>query len=382
MRTPVGPAIPMALLAVLPGQAADPPEPAPFALIQAWAGPDAASLGFTQERLSAFLKDRRADLTATRHPEWSEWLKGLAQAKRVSLKAWALARRVEAGDYGDYIGFQDAITEHLIGISKPGSGRTDKIITDPPKIPGFPMPDALRIDHESVFWRSFRKTLQAVPDRELSKGMYAVWCFGTHPDQKDLILELAARVQAPATLQNPLADPWNDSRFWIVVDWALAWGMPDDFAEIRKHLPEGLPKEAFDRVLHSVEEVPGFFSGQPVAESGEPPVFPGGLPATNPARESPPVFESSQIKVKHQPSPPQYPREARARKLMTNLVLKLTVDPQGKPVSCRPVPGPWLGFFAPTGTAYGMRWTFVPAQFNGTAVHASFRLTMPFRLKN
>lgn len=382
MRTPVGLAIPMVLMAVLPGQAADRPEPASFALIQAWAGPDAASLGFTQERLSGFLKARRADLAAARQPEWSEWLKGLAQARQASLRAWALARRVEAGDYSDYIGFQNAITEHLNGISTPGGGWADKIVADPPKPPGLPMPDALRIDHESVFWRSFRKTLQSVPDRELSGNRYAVWCYGTHPDQKDLILDLATRVRAHATLKNPLADPWNDPRFWIVVDWALAWGRPGDFTDIRKALPEGLPTAAFDRVLHSVEAVPGFFPGPPATKSGESPVFPGGLPAPNPDGEFHPTFQYSQIKVKHQPRPPAYPKEAKARKLMTNLVMVVAVDPQGKPVSCRPVPGPWLGFFAPTGAAYGMRWTFVPAQFNGAAIPASFRLTMPFRLKN
>jgi hypothetical protein len=90
----------------------------------------------------------------------------------------------------------------------------------------------------------------------------------------------------------------------------------------------------------------------------------------------------SQIKVLDQPPAPRYPEEAKGRKMMTNLVLLLVVDPQGKPISARPLPGPWLGFFAPTGIAYGMRWRFRPAELNGVPLYARFRLTMPFRLRN
>lgn len=217
-------------LAVTASAVVQPPGPPTFGIVQNWAGADADAMGFTREQVEIFLAARKADLSAARQPQWSTWLKGLEQGKNPSLRAWALARRVEAGDYTAYPAFEDAITEHLLGISKPGSGRDDRIITDPPCIMGVPMPDALSIDHTSVFWRSLRKTLQSTQDRKLNTG--------------------------------------------------------------------------------------------------------------------------------------------------------LVVDPQGKPISARPVPGPWLGFFAPTGVAYGMRWRFRAAELNGVPMYARFRLTMPFRLRN
>lgn len=66
---------------------------------------------------------------------------------------------------------------------------------------------------------------------------------------------------------------------------------------------------------------------------------------------------------------------------MTLLVATLTMDPQGKPVSCRPLPGPWLGFFAPTAVEFGMRWTFRSAEQNGKSPFVRFRMTLPFRLQ-
>jgi len=364
------------------------PGPPTFATIQAWAGPDAPALGFTLEKLVDFLIARKTDLKSARQPRWSEWLKGLEQSKSPSLRAWALARRVEAGDYSAFLDLQDVITEHLLGVSKPGSGRSNCIITNPPSTVIFAMPDALRIDHASVFWRSLRQTLQSIPDRRIDDRMYSVWCYGTHPDQKDLILELAAQVQTPVTLRNSAADPWNDPRFWIVLDWALAWGTQEDFESIHLALKEGEPRHVFDRLTLKLKDIPGFFSNllapQTIRALPNPPAEEGsGNPEAGTSKKDRPVeFHFSQIRVAKQPPAPRYPEEASARKMMTKLELIMVIDPQGKPVSVRPVPGPWLGFFAPTGIEYGMRWRFHPAVLNGVTQYARFHLNMPFRLRN
>lgn len=358
-----------------------PPLPAPFALLQGWAGPDAAGLGFTQDQLLAFLQARSGDLRAARSEPWSGWLKRLEGASRPSLQAWALARRVEAGDYAAYPAFMEAVTEHLLGISKPGSGRSDRIISDPPSDRGVEkMPEALRLDHASPFWASLRKTLLADPKRQLNPGLYSIWCYGTHPDQKDLILELARRAEASATVQNPSPDPWNDPRFWIVLDWTLAWSTREDRAELQAALAEGPVRKAFGRALRSVEGIPAFFPERPAAPTPPAAQAPGEPAAKAPAL--PVRFDFTQIRVKVQPGAPGYPVEAKQRRLMTNLVLDIVVDPEGKPVSCRPLPGPWLAFFAATGAAYGLEWRFHPARLDGVPQTARFRLTMPFRLRN
>jgi len=373
--------LPLSVCVILP--AAPPATPTPeseFRLLQNWAGPAASRLGFTPESLKAFLADRRADLSAARQPAWSAWLKGLEASTNPSLRAWALARRVEAGDYDAYPALQEAITEHLLGISKPGSGRSDRIITDPPWTGTFRMPEPLRLDHASIFWRSLRKTLEASPERNLDGGTYAVWCFGTHPDQKDLILNLASQVQARPTVRNQQADPWNDPRFWIVLDWTITWGGRVDVETIRTALKEGPSRTAFDRVIAPLGAIPGYFADSAPEPSDEAP--PKSQTEPTPSAAMPVHFDFSQIRIKEQPPAPRYPDEARQRKMMTNLIMDIIVDPEGRPVSCRPRPGPWLGFFAATGATYGLRWRFHPAQLNGIPQFARFRLTMPFRLRN
>lgn len=376
-------------------------KPPTFASLHAWAGKDAAGLGFTQEKLVAFLAARKTNLNAARQPQWTNWLKTLERTGNPSLKAWALARQVEAGDYTAYPAFQSALSEHLLGLSKPGIGAGDKIIHDPPgtllfadlpkpqpiiaqmRISVVAVPGALRISHQSVFWLSLRKTLQESPDRRLDAGLYSVWCYGTHPDQRDLILDIAAHAQSPKTPANPEADPWNDPRFWIVTDWAMSWGTREDFQAIHAVL-KGAPQAVFDRLTRIVEAVPEFFTepnpllarfgptGAPPLLESEPPVG---------SKDWPLPLDFSRLKVLNQPPPPHYPQEAQARRMMTSLVLIVSIDPKGLTTACRPEPGPWLGFFAPTGVSYAMRWRFSPALLNGTPQYARFTLTMPFRLR-
>jgi len=364
----------------IPGPLSPTPAAPTFANLRTWAGPDAESLGFTEEKVKAFLSARESDLGAARRTKWSVWLRMLGTSNNPSLRAWALTRRVEAGDYQDYAAFQDAITEHLLGLSKPGSGRLDRVIIDPPFIRDLRMPDALRIDHDSGFWRSLRNTVRNSPDHEVNTGLYSVWCYGTHPDQKDLILEVASQAQAKVTLKNRELDPWNDPRFWIVVDWAMAWGSREDFEDIRKALPEGRQRSEFARLVAKMEGVPAFFSTPPPKPDPPRRSLKSALePLAN--KDGSVEFSFSQIRVMDQPSAPRYPEEAKARRMMTRLVLRVVVDPQGIPTSCRPVPGPWLGFFGPYGMEFGMRWRFFPAELNGVPQYARFRITMPFQLR-
>ena len=362
-------------------QPVPPAIPAPFAHMQRWAGPDAPALGFTQEKLKDFLQARATDLQAARSEPWSTWLKQLEGSSCPSLRAWALARRVEAGDFAAYAAFQNAVMEHLMGISKPGSGLSGRAIREPPgDLAIKDMPGSLHIDHASPFWASLREAVLGSPDRHVGSNLYAIWCYGTHPDQKDLILEIARQVEAPSTLRNPFHDPWNDPRFWIVVDWTLVWSSREDRAELLAALAKGPARDEFDRVIRAAEKVPNFFRDTPEA----PPVPPWPPAADAPGKPSmPPIdFEFSQIRVKNQPRPPRYPYEAHQNKLMTNLVVDITVDSEGKPVACRPLPGPWLAFFAPCGAAYGLSWRFHPATLNGVPVPAQFRLILPFHMKD
>lgn len=352
----------------------------PFAPLAAWAGPDAASKGFTEARLAEFLGARRTDLTAAARAPWSDWLRGLESSTNPSLSAWALARRVEAGDLAAYPAYEAALAEHLLGITTPGSGRQDKVITRVPFSPGWGMPGPLVLSPASSFWHSLRKTILERADRKVEPGLYNVWCWGTHPNQRDLILEVAAQVQALPTVSNRNPDPWNDPRFWIVTDWLLAWGSPADLEAIRGRLPSVHARKALDRMVTALEEAPGYFKSQPRT------------PAEweQDLRNAAPPQRDGQASRTWTVAPPQplgharalrYPREAAGRGMMTHLTLEIAVDPEGKAQSCRPVPGPWLGFFAPEGCAYGLSWTFRPGRVNGVATLAPYHFTVPFTLK-
>ncbi|HJW44092.1 MAG TPA: hypothetical protein VJ463_06530 [Geothrix sp.] len=361
-------------------QPAAPTHEGEFALILRWAGEDAAARGFTRDQLLAFMEARSADIRAGRQAPWSDWLKGLGTARSANLRIWALARRVEAGDYSGYLDFRKAAIAHVRNMTRLGGGETEGDFTDPPRGFLYPMPGVLRLHPDSPFWLSLRKALAATPNRHVDEGMYVIWCHGTHPSQRDLILEVASRVMVSADVLHSTPDPWVDPRFWILTDWAVTWGMPEDFDAIRQALPEGPSRVAFDRIRRSLDEIPAFFSRRP-----EPPApwkAPVQVPGPPPSSKADPVsFDFSQIRIQVQPAPPGYPWEAKNRKLMNLLVMDMVVDTEGRPLSCRPLPGPFLGFFAPTGAAFGLRWRFHPAQLNGVPVPARFRLTLPFRLR-
>lgn len=91
------------------------------------------------------------------------------------------------------------------------------------------------------------------------------------------------------------------------------------------------------------------------------------------------TFDFSQIKVTHQPPAPAYPAEAKALRIQGTVVVQLTVDEQGVPVTAEALEGPPQ--LHPTAIAYAQSWRFEPVRVDGKAVKAQFKLTMPFRLR-
>lgn len=357
--------ISVSLLLLLPqllgAQAPDPRAQAQA--LAAWGAPDGTACGMNLDQLTPFLKARQAALAAGAAAPWSAWLLQLSAAKSPSVRSWALARRLEAGDYPCYGAFQKGLVENLLAAGYP-------LIKD---VIGLPqgMPGACTIAPESPFWASFAKTIQAVPGVALDGGTYAVWCYNTVPSHRALVLEQAAQVKSGLSQVNPMLDPWNDRRFWITVDWALCWGAPADFQALQEALPDPMARAEFARIWARVKAIPGFWTAPPT---------PIGVAA--PAEAAAPLeFEFRQLKITHQPPPPGYPAEAKARRLMGTVVTSIVVDATGVPSSCRVTPGPFLSFFGPTAMEYGLRWRFQPALLNGQPQIARFTLNMPFRLR-
>jgi len=90
-------------------------------------------------------------------------------------------------------------------------------------------------------------------------------------------------------------------------------------------------------------------------------------------------FDFSQIKVKYQPPPPQYPPLAKIAKIQGTVVVEIIVGTDGIPVKATALEGPPQ--LRATAEQYAMGWKFEPALLNGSPQTARFKLTMPFRLK-
>lgn len=332
----------------------------------AWAGPAAAFRGFTPDRIQRFLEASRTQPLEPLGPELVAWLQNLARAPEPNLSAWALARLLEGGDATALPAYQSRMYDHLRALSVPGAPK-EGLLQDPPFLAR-----TLAVSGDSPFWATFRQRLHEKLDEPLDRATYAVWCYATNPDQLDLVLEQAAHVKPTPTNGGSALDPWNDPRFWIVADWALAWGREEDFKALAETLPDGSAREEFLRLKARMEGMRGFF-GYTI------PPPPG---AKNPQAEAPVhQMKFEDMKIKAHPPAPEYPPEALGRRLMTTVNLALTVSAEGEPLGAHLQPGPWLALFGPTAYAHGLEWRFEPALINGVPQVTRFTLAMPFTLK-
>jgi hypothetical protein len=323
-----------------------------------WAGSEAERGGLLKEGLPKFLDARQKDVSAAGLPEWSEWLAALAATPSRELRAWVLARRLEGGDMRWYQEHERMVFGYVRALS--GAGAPNDGSRHFPLIGG-PIPSPFTIDSRSAFWEAFEKTIRDSPDLNLSDGRYAVWCFNTHPEQRGLILDLAKNVMSKESGKS-YPSPWDDPRFWIVMDWLYSWGSREDFASVQELLPTRA-KSIFSRLSKEASKLLGFFvDGQSALNQ----ILNTGLAYTAALREPAGENEMSEIYVhtpviKSKQRAPKYPQEAASRGLATDISMELLIgEGGGRPVSCRPRPGPWLSLFAPAGIKWAMGFEFEP----------------------
>lgn len=285
-----------------------------------------------------------------------------------------LTRFVEAGDLSRYPDLARELTHHVRGSTGPQAAWV------PPFLKSAIGTQPQVIHPSSPFYQSLAKTIRSSPTREVTVGHYVVWCYNTLPNQRELIFEIAREIQSPGASEHPMSDPWDDPRFWILTDWALAWGQPEDFKVIPTLIPHPKARKEFQKIAEAVLRIPGFFTCEnqsPLADRVAPQASPAPVKWTG----NPVDFEYYQIKAKRMPAAPAYPGRAKARRLMTTLEVQLIIDPKGEVCGARTAPGPFLAFFASTALEYASRMTFEPARLNGQPQTARFVLKMPFRLR-
>jgi len=111
-------------------------------------------------------------------------------------------------------------------------------------------------------------------------------------------------------------------------------------------------------------------------------------PPPPPPPPPPPVAKSkseavsvpfSKVKITHQPTPPDYPQEAKEKRIQGVVVVDITIGTDGLPITAKAISGPEeLRSVAET---YAKQWQFAPLQVKGKKVQARFSLSMPFKLR-
>ena len=91
------------------------------------------------------------------------------------------------------------------------------------------------------------------------------------------------------------------------------------------------------------------------------------------------TFDFSQMKVKYWPPMPAYPPLAKVAKIQGNVVVELTMDTEGNPTNAHATEGPEQ--LRESAEAYAMKWKFQPAQLNGKPTPATFKISIPYKLK-
>ena len=109
------------------------------------------------------------------------------------------------------------------------------------------------------------------------------------------------------------------------------------------------------------------------------PVAAHDAPGTEASGGGPVEMNFSQIKIKHQPAPPDYPADAKASHIQGTVVVIVTIDAEGKVISAVADSGPEQ--LQSCAVEYAKAWEFKPAKVKGKPVTARFKLTMPFRLR-
>jgi TonB family protein len=91
------------------------------------------------------------------------------------------------------------------------------------------------------------------------------------------------------------------------------------------------------------------------------------------------IVEFSQLKVAFRPPPPKYPLYAKTQRVQSNIIVMITVNPEGVPVLSNIIQGhPTLN---ETALSYSLKWRFEPARINGFPQWSKFKLNMPFTLR-
>lgn len=296
---------------------------------------EAEKLGFDPATVERFWTAWRKDITSANQPEWRPLVESCANDQNTSLRLWGLARLVEAGRQDKIEPYGALMVQMLASLKKGDPDWRDSAFQGPARLPGA----GWQIRRDSPFWASFGKLVLSNDDGVVLARLYAIWSWNGSVQDKETIAKLASQI-ARSTAPAAEASPWDDPRFWMVMDWLCEFGERSDWELITGLWPKeaGLYRAA-DDIYGNLKEIPAFWG--PACSSHE------GLPLPKVR----PVLHFSFRLV----------RDEWAKRLNSRgrFEFDVCIGHDGKTSRCRPQPAPWASAATITGARYVSSWVFI-----------------------
>ena len=168
----------------------------------------------------------------------------------------------------------------------------------------------------------------------------------SRPNKKTISENLVARASLFADRGLIDNEPGKPDRVWVIKREIVCW-------------PESEMEESFKRLLK--------------------PVMQTLMPTPEGVARQVVDFDFSKLVVRYTPPPPPYPPLAKIAKIQGAVIVEMTVDPAGIPISAMAVDGPLQLREWAEDSAYN--WRYVPAMLNGLPTTMRFKLTLNFKLR-
>jgi hypothetical protein len=340
--------------------------------------------------LLKFREARKASLSTASSEPYRTWLAGILKtSQNKDVKAWAATRLAEAnaaiapGDTSPLPVVAEYASERMFSTLRPDlpNGKL-AIPVGQSGTPFLPFGDLAEIPDDAPFWPAFRKALQA---KHLTPSLPIYALMSPH-----LKLEDRAWLLDQVTKGSTKSDGAQDSvTSWMSLDWLLVYGEPQDWEAFLSASQSSAWKGVFSQEMREVQDIQAYWGVSRRVQD----MFCEGVTEEefwkNPetclaewgvTRQSLVDLAWDQGRIKKQARILAYPVEAKRRRLVNSVHLRLVIDPTGKVRSIRPEPGYALAFFAPAAMGWASKTVFVPTMIAGVPRPGKFVYHMNFRL--
>lgn len=297
---------------------------------------EAQKIGFNASAQERFGEAWGKDITSTSQAEWHSLVTSCANSQNPTLRLWGLGRLVEAGEQDKVETYGSLMAGMLESFKKGDPDWRNSPLAGPATLPGA----SWQIRRESPFWKFFKKQVLVEGDKVALERLYAIWSWNGSMEDKDTMTELASHLASSSAAGTAESSPWDDPRFWMVMDWLCEYGDRADWDRITALFPKGSKanKDATS-IYGDLKDMPAFWG--PACSSRN----------SSFNQKVRPVLRFSMHLL----------RDEWAKKLAVRgrFEFKVCTGHDGKTSRCRPWPSPWVAAATLTGVHQISSWVSV-----------------------